>query len=55
MLKIKLEYSKKNKKSKWWETTRKYMNCTQIEEQEAKEVRGRIAKVVEEKWKSGKE
>ena len=53
VLKIILEDSKKNKKSKWWETTRKYTNWAQIEEQEikektAKEIRGRIAKVVEE-------
>ena len=51
-----LEDSKKNKKSKWWETTRKYMNWAQIEEREikektAKEIRGKIAKVVEEEWR----
>ena len=51
-----LEDSKKNKKSKWWETTRKYMNCAQIEEREikdrtAKEIRGKVAKVVEEEWR----
>ena len=39
-----------NKKSKWWETTRKYMNWAQIEEQEMKEIKRRIAKVVEEEW-----
>ena len=47
--------SKKHKKSKWWETTRKYMNWAQIEEREikertAKEIRGKIGKVVEEEW-----
>ena len=46
VLKRILEDSKKNKKSKWWETTRKYMNWAQIEEQEikertAKEIRGK--------------
>ena len=46
-------YSRKHKKSKWWETTRKYMNWAQIEAREikemtAKEIRGKIAKVVEE-------
>ena len=51
-----LEDSKENKKSKWWEITRKYMNWAQIEEREiiektAKEIRGRIAKVVEEVWR----
>ena len=56
MLKIILEDSKKNKKSKWWETTRKYMNLAQIEEREMKErtaknIRGRIAKVLEEEWR----
>ena len=56
VLKRILEDSKKNKKSKWWETTRKYMNWTQIEEREikertAKEIRGKIAKVVEEEWR----
>ena len=39
-------------KSKWWETTRKYMNWAQIEQREikestAKEIREKIAKVVE--------
>ena len=53
VLKRILEDSKKHKKSKWWETTRKYMNWAQIEEREikertAKEIRGNIAKVVEE-------
>ena len=48
-----LEDSRKHKKSKWWETTRKYMNWAQIEEREikertAKEIRGKIVKVVEE-------
>ena len=49
--------SKKNKKSKWRETTIKYMNWAQIEEREikewkAKEIRGKIAKVVElEEWR----
>ena len=42
-----LEDSKKNKKRKWWETTRKYMNWAQIEEREikertGKEIRGKI-------------
>ena len=51
VLKRILEDSKKHKKSKWWETTRKYMNWAQIEEREikektAKEIRGKIAKVV---------
>ena len=51
-----LEDSKENKKSKWWEITRKYMNWAQIEyvviiEKTAKEIRGRIAKVVEEVWR----
>ena len=55
VLKRILEDSKKHKKSKWWETTRKYINWAQIEEREikertAKEIRGRIAKVVEEEW-----
>ena len=50
------EDSKKNKKSKWCETTRKYMNWAQIEEREikestAKEIRGKKAKVVEEEWR----
>ena len=40
-----------SKKSKWWETTRKYMNLSKIEEREieegtGKEIRGKIAKVV---------
>ena len=56
VLKRVLEDSKKNKKSKWWETNRKYMNWVQIEEREikekaAKEIRERIAKVVEEEWR----
>ena len=51
-----LEDSKKNKKSKWWETAKKYMNWAQIEEREikertAKEIREKIAKVVEEEWR----
>ena len=51
-----LEDGKKNKKSKWWETTRKCMNWAQIEEQEIKEktateIKGSVAKVVEEEWK----
>ena len=51
-----MEDSKKNKKSKWWKTTRKYMNWAQIEEREikestAKEIRRKIAKVVEEEWR----
>ena len=51
-----IQDSKKNKKSKWWETTRKYMNWAQIEEREikertAKEIRGKIAKVVGEEWR----
>ena len=53
VLKRILEDSKKHKKSKWRETTGKYMNWAQIEEREikertAKEIRGKIAKVVEE-------
>ena len=45
-----------SKKSKWWETTRKYMNWAQMEEREinestTKEIRGKIAKVVEEEWR----
>ena len=56
VLKRILEDSKKNKKNKWWETTRKYMNWAQIEEREikertAKEIRVKIAKVVEEEWR----
>ena len=55
VLKRILEDSKKNKKSKCWETTRKYMNWAQIEgeikEKTAKEIRGRTAKVVEEEWR----
>ena len=55
VLKRILEDSKKNKKSKWWETTRKYMNYMnwaqieerQIKESTAKEIRGKIAKVME--------
>ena len=51
-----LEDSKKHKKSKWWETTKKYMNWAQLEEREikertAKEIRGKIAKVVEGEWR----
>ena len=51
-----LEDSRKNKKSKWWDTTNKYMNWAQIEEREikektAKEISGRIAKVFEEEWR----
>ena len=37
VLKRILEDSKKNKRSKWWETTRKYMNWAQIEEREIRE------------------
>ena len=56
VLKRILEDSKKHNKSKWWETTRKYMNWAQIEEREikertSKEIRGKIAKVVEEEWR----
>ena len=56
VLKRILEDSKKNKKSKWWETTGKYMNWVQIGERDikestAKEIRGKIAKVVEEEWR----
>ena len=56
VLKRILEDSKKHKKSKWWKATRKYMNWAQIEEREikertAKEIRGKIAKVVEEEWR----
>ena len=56
VLKRIMEDSRKHKKSKWWETTRKYMNWAQIEEREikemtAKEIRGKIAKVVEEEWR----
>ena len=56
VLKRILEDSKKHKKSKWWETTRKYTNGAKIEEREikerkAKEIRGKIAKVVEEEWR----
>ena len=56
VLKRILEDSKKNKKSKLWETTRKYMNWAQMEEREikestAKEIRGKIAKVAEEEWR----
>ena len=36
VLKKILEDCKKNKKSKWWEITKKYMNCAQIEEREIK-------------------
>ena len=60
VLKIELEDSKKNKKSKLPEATRKYMNWSQIEEREikentAKEIRGRIAKVLEEEWREESE
>ena len=53
MLKRILEDSEKNKKSKWWVTTRKYINWAQIEEREIKErtaneIRG---KIVEEEWR----
>ena len=56
VLKRILEDSKKQKKSKWCETTRKYMNWAQIEEREIKErtvkkIRGKKAKVVEEDWR----
>ena len=56
VLKRILEDSRKHKKSEWWKTTRKYMNWAQIEEREikertAKEIRGKIAKVVEEEWR----
>ena len=56
MLKRILEESEKNKKSKWWETTRKYINWSQIEEREIKErtaneIRGKIGQVVEEEWR----
>ena len=56
VLKRIMEDSRKYKKSKWWETTRKYMNWAQIEEREIKEktangIRGKIAKVVEEEWR----
>ena len=37
VLKRILEDSRKHKKSKWWEITRKYMNWAQIEEREIKE------------------
>ena len=37
VLKKIMENSKKHKKSKWWETTRKYMNLAKIEEREIKE------------------
>ena len=37
LLKRILEDGKKTKKSKWWETSRKYMNWAQIEEREIKE------------------
>ena len=45
-----------SKKKKMWETTRKYMNWAQIEEREikestAKEIRGKITKVVEDEWR----
>ena len=53
VLKRILEDSKKHDKNKWWENTKKYMKWAQIEEREikertAKEIRGKIAKVVEE-------
>ena len=56
VLKRILEGSRKHKKSEWWKTNRKYMNWAQIEEREikeitAKEIRGKIAKVVEEEWR----
>ena len=56
VLKRILEDSMKHKKSECWKTTRKYMNWAQIEEREikertAKEIRGKIAKVVEEEWR----
>ena len=56
VLKRILEDNKKNKESKWWEATREYMNWAQIEEREikertTKEIRGKIAKVVEEEWR----
>ena len=56
VLKRIMEDSRKHKKSKWWKTTRKYMNWAQIKELEikemtAKEIRGKIAKVVEEEWR----
>ena len=56
VLKRILEDSKKNKKSKLRESTKKYMNWAQIEEREikesaAKEIRGKIANVVEEEWR----
>ena len=56
VLKRILEDSKKNKKSKLWETIRKYINFAQIEEREikegtSKEIRGKIAKVGEEEWR----
>ena len=59
VLKRILEDSKKHKKSKWWETTSKYMNWAQIEEREikektVKEIRGKIARVVEEEWREEK-
>ena len=56
VLKRILEDNKKNKESKWRETTREYMNWAKIEEREikertTKEIRGKIAKVVEEEWR----
>ena len=56
VLKRILEDSKKHKKCKLWEATRKYMNWAQIEEREieertAKEIKRKIAKAVEEEWR----
>ena len=56
VLKRIVEDSKKNKESKWWGTTRKYMSWAQIEEREikertAKEIRGKIANVVKKEWR----
>ena len=56
VLKRIVEDSKKNKESKWWGTTRKYMSLAQIEEREikertAKEIRGKIANVMEKEWR----
>ena len=55
VLKRILEDSKKNEKSKWWETTRKYNELgtnrrTRNKRKHTKE-RGKIAKVVEEEWR----
>ena len=54
VLKRIVEDSKKNKESKWWGTTRKYMSWAQIEEREikertAKEIRGK--NVVKKEWR----